>query len=109
MNRAEIKAELLLNHLYPEMSEQWIAETRGTFYRNYSEDAMAIEEDLQTVTLSRDGFLKLLPQGLIATDDELRGGNFAQKYEELKKKKMQLEEFFRPMDTFAFRRGLKVE
>ena len=109
MNRAEIKAELLLNHLYPEMSEQWIVEAKGTFYRNYSEDVMAIEENLQMVTLSRESFLKLLPQGLIAPDDELKGRNFEQKYEVLRKKKIQLEEFFRPRDTFSFRRALRVE
>ena len=43
-NIAEIKAEVLLNHLYPELADQWIVKNKGTFYRNYIEDAMRIDE-----------------------------------------------------------------
>ena len=28
-NIAEIKAEVLLNHLYPELTDRWIVEIRG--------------------------------------------------------------------------------
>ena len=98
-NITEIKAEVLLNHLYPELADQWIVKNKGTFYRNYSEDAMRIDEESGTVSLSRDGFLRLLPQGLITTDDELKGKDFHAKYEELKLRRSQLEELFRPFDS----------
>ena len=73
MDISEMKAEVLLNHLYPELAERWIVKNKGTFYRNYSEDVMRIDEEQGMVALSRDGFLRLLPQGLITTDDELKG------------------------------------
>ena len=108
-NIAEIKAEVLLNHLYPELADQWIVKNKGTFYRNYSEDAMRIDEESGTVSLSRNGFLRLLPQGLITTDDELKGKDFHAKYEELKLRRSQLEELFRPFDSWAFRKTVQVE
>lgn len=108
-NVAEIKAEVLLNHLYPELTDRWIVENKGTFYRNYSEDVMQIEEDVCKVALSRDGFLRLLPQGLITTDDELKGRGFQNKYENLKIRKSQLEELFRPVDTWRFRKSMREE
>lgn len=104
-----MRAEVLLHQLYPELSELWIAENEGTFYRNYREDAIQIDEETHRVKLSRNGFLRLLPQGLIASDDALKNGNFQQRYEELKKRKEELEELFRPIDSFAFRKQLKVE
>lgn len=108
-NIAEIKAEVLLNHLYPELADRWIVKNKGTFYRNYSEDVMQIEEDLCRVALSRDGFLRLLPQGLIATDNELKGKDFQSNYEKLKTRKSRLEELFRPFDSWKFRKGMREE
>lgn len=108
-NIAEIKAEVLLNHLYPELTDRWIVENRGTFYRNYSEDVMQIEEDICKVALSRDGFLRLLPQGLITTTDELKGKDFQSKYEKLKIRKNRLEELFRPIDSWKFRKSMREE
>ena len=52
---AEIKAEVLLNYLYPEMSSMWTARMEGTFYRNYNHDALTINVDEHDVTLARDG------------------------------------------------------
>ncbi len=108
-NIAEIKAEVLLNHLYPELTDRWIVENKGTFYRNYSEDVMQIEEDVCRVALSRDGFLRLLPQGLITTNDELKGKDFQSKYENLKIRKSRLEELFRPIDSWRFRKSMRAE
>lgn len=109
MDISEMKAEVLLNHLYPELAERWIVKNKGTFYRNYSEDVMRIDEEQGMVALSRDGFLRLLPQGLITTDDELKGKDFRSKYEELKSRKSRLEELFRPFDSWKFRNSLREE
>ena len=64
-NLSQIRAEVLLNYLYPEMEDQWIAINKGTFYRNYNQDALAIEEKESKAILARDGFLRLLPEGLL--------------------------------------------
>ena len=85
-NLYDISAEFLLNYLYPDLMNRWKVDCVGTFYRNYSEDILEIDEEKTTVLLARDSFLRLLPQGLIATDKALKGGNFELKYENLKKK-----------------------
>lgn len=105
----EIKAEVLLNYLYPDLSQEWVADYKGTFYRNYSEDAMRIDEQMRKVVLSRDGFLRLLPQGLISDENELRGKDFSTGYEALQQKKNELVEFFRPVDSFSFRNSVHME
>lgn len=106
---SEIKAEVLLDYLYPELKNLWIVEDRGTFYRNYSEDLLSIDEDLKVVELARDGFLNLLPSGLLSENDELKGRNFELKYEELKRRQSLLLDLFKPIDTFLFRKKLNIE
>lgn len=58
----EISAEMWLNLLYPEEAEKWIVKDKGTFYRNYTPDILSLDENTHEVSLSRDGFTKLLPQ-----------------------------------------------
>ena len=41
----EIKAELLLNNLYPEAGSQWSVQNEGIFYRNYNSDLLSIDEE----------------------------------------------------------------
>ena len=60
-NLSEIRAEVLLNHLYPEMEERWKVHHEGAFFRNYNGDSMSIDETTGEVRLSRDGFMRLLP------------------------------------------------
>jgi hypothetical protein len=84
---------VLLNHLYPEQSDSWIVTNKGTFYRNYSEDVLQLDAKLSQVSLSRDGLLRLLPQGLVSTKDELK----------------EAEELFVPFDSWRFRDSLRAE
>lgn len=101
---------MLLNHLYPEMEKEWIAEEKGTFYRNYNRDILAIYPEEKRVELSRDGFLKLLPQGLLSSEDDLRGKkDIAEKTKEVEQRIHQLNEAFLPIDSIHFRRLLKIE
>ena len=44
-NLYDISAEFLLNYLYPDRMDQWEVDCAGTFYRNYSEDILAIDEE----------------------------------------------------------------
>ena len=105
----EIGAEMLLNRLYPEMEDKWIARCEGTFYRNYMGDHISVYDDSDEVVLSRDGFISLLPDGLLSGEEDLRGGNFADKYKKLTQRMKLYKEAFLPIDTFAFRQRLHIE
>jgi len=95
INISEISAEVLLGYLYPELTGKWRPRHAGTFYRNYNNDVMALYPDEPTVVLSRDGFLQLLPKGLLngKTNEEMKV----------------MKEAFLPIDTFWFNNKLKVE
>lgn len=86
---------MLLNYLYPELTGQWMPRHAGTFYRNYNSDIMALYPDEPTVVLSRDGFLKLIPSGL------LQGEN--------KEQISLLRDAFLPIDAYWFNTKLQVE
>ena len=77
----DISAEFLPNYLYPESTDRWQVDCAGTFYRNYSPDVLSVDPEHRVVRLARDSFLRLLPQGVIAQDNALKGKNFEQKYE----------------------------
>lgn len=100
---------MLLNYLYPELENQWVAVCEGTFYRNYNNDTLSVDEKKAEVKLSRDGFLKLLPQGFLTENNELKGKDFTGKYEALEKRRQLLKEAFLPFDTIAFRKRLRIE
>ena len=108
-NISQIRAEVLLNYLYPEVEKKWIVQGKGTFYRNYNQDILALYEKEEKVILSRDGFLRLLPEGLLTRDDDLRGEDFTAKYEELEWRRELLNETFTPYDTYVFRKKLEIE
>ncbi len=105
----DISAEFLLNQFYPDWMDEWTVDCAGTFYRNYSPDLLAVDEETRTVRLARDSFLRLLPEGMIAKDNALRGENFKEKHERLLKRKEILRELFKPIDTLAFRFRLHAE
>lgn len=105
----EVSAELLLNLLYPALKDKWKVKDKGTFYRNYSHDILAIDTEEHEVSLSRDGFLRLLPPGMISNENELKGDNFEEKYAKLDQRKRTLQEAFVPFDSFIFRRRIHVE
>ncbi len=108
-NLSEISAEMLLTYLYPELEKKWVAYHDGTFYRNYSRDAMLVDEEQTNVMLARDGFLRLLPEGMLFTEDELKGKDFKGSYERMMMKRRLFNAAFLPLDTFNFRQRLKIE
>lgn len=105
----EIGAEMLLNLLYPELEEKWIAHHDGTFYRNYNQDVLSLSLEEGRVWLSRDSLLGLLPQGVLSGEEDLKKGDWSEKHKELERRIKILSEAFLPIDTFAFRRLLKAE
>lgn len=108
-NISEISAEMLLGYLYPELEDKWVARHEGTFYRNYNDDALSVDTERAEVSLARDGFIKLLPEGLINTEDELKGKEVKGRYASLKKRNHLLSEALLPVDTMNFRKKLKIE
>lgn len=117
-DRHEISAELLLNYLYPELEDKWLASQKGTFSRNYAPDVIDISPKEARVTLSRNGFLHHLPPLLLGAEDELkasdrfrnqRRNDFKQRYEQLHERIKTLSEAFLPIDSFMFRQKVKRE
>ncbi len=106
---SQINAEMLLNYLYPEMEEHWVARHAGTFYRNYNRDHMSVYNNTNEVVLARDGFLQLLPEGLVSSENELKGKNVIEKYKKLETRKKIFKEAFLPFDAFSFRTKLVIE
>lgn len=109
LNLSEISAETLLDYLYPDCEQQWVSRDKGAFYRNYNPDVLDIEPENHLVKLSRDGFLRILPQGMIVREDELRGDDVKERYDEIHQRVRLLEDAFLPFDTFYFRRSLVAE
>lgn len=105
----EINAEFLLTEMFPELDDKWVARHRGTFYRNYNQDAMNIYKDENLVEVARDGFLKLLPDAFLSDDDELKGKDKSEKRAMVKQRMHLLEEAFMPLDTIRFRTNLQLE
>lgn len=106
---SEIRAELLLNYLYPEAFNQWTAQNEGSFFRNYNSDLLTIDEDHKTVQTARDSFIKLLPQGLLTQETDLKGEDSAEKYKKLELRLRLLREVFKPFDTYRFRESTYLE
>ena len=106
---SEISAEMLLERLYPELTDEWRVSYAGTFYRNYSNDAMMVDQDSRQLTVARDGWLKLVPAGLLSDENELREGDFASRNEKMHERVALLKEQILPFDSFAFRRRLHLE
>lgn len=105
----EIGAEMLLNLLYPELEDRWTARHAGTFYRNYNRDVLSVNPEENSVELSRDSILRLLPEGLITREEDFRKGDIKEKHDELEEQRKLLSEAFLPIDSVAFRRNLKME
>ena len=94
-NLYQIRAEVLLNYLYPELESDWFALCKGTFYRNYNQDILWLDLDEKKVLLARDGFLRLLPEGLLTKDDDLMGEDVAEKFKQMEWRKELLNEIGR--------------
>lgn len=62
-----LKAEVVLDMLYPD-ADRHLARAKGSFYRNYSPDIIAIDPTTAEVELSRDGFLKSLPESYVSPE-----------------------------------------
>lgn len=108
-NIPDIRSEVLLNYLYPEKSKDWIVRGEGVFYRNYNSDLFEIDDETHEILLSRDGFLKLLPQGVLTEQTTIKGDTPIEKFNRTQRRMRLLKEAFLPIDTFHFQQSLKIE
>ncbi len=108
-NLSEISTEMLLNYFFPELEDEWVAFCDGTFFRNYNRDALEIDEEERYVMLSRDGFMKTLPERLLFLEDELKDKDFKSSYQRQEMNRRLFTAAFLPFDTFNFRQRLHIE
>lgn len=107
----EIAAEMLLEYLFPEAESKWKVSCKGSFYRNYNNDSLSYDSETYNVDLSRNGFLKLLPDSIYTDKNELREGkgSLKDRHEKMKWRESLLSEAFSPLDSIAFRQRLAIE
>lgn len=105
----EIRAEVILNYLYPESGSQWIVQNEGTFYRNYNSDLLRIDDARFEAETARDSFIKLLPQGLISLESDLKGEDRAERFKRQQRELRLLREAFKPIDSLRFRDSMMIE
>lgn len=108
-NIPEASAEMLLNYLYPEVGQKWIAHGEGSFYRNYNSDLLEYDDETLNVWTARDTFIRLLPEGVINDENDLKGEDVAEKYKQIRRRIQLLNEAFLPIDTNAFRQSMFIE
>ena len=108
-NLSEASAEMLINYLFPEMDEQWKVQNMGTFYRNYTRDLLTYDEETFEIQVARDGFIKLLPQGMLFNEQGPKKGQRKANIKRQTAKMRLMNDLFQPFDTFAFRRKLAIE
>lgn len=109
-NLSQISAEMMLNYFYPELAEKWVAHHAGAFYRNYSLDAPLVDAEAAEVVLARDGYMRMLPQGMLFDENELKDKRyFKTRFKQMEHRRRVFREAFLPFDTFAFRQRLAIE
>lgn len=105
----EISAEMLLGYLFPDDDNFWKVNYKGTFYRNYNDDCMTFDPETGVLELARDGFLKTLPDGLLAGNEPQNGRKEPVEKMDQKLTDTLVAEAFSPFDSFAFKDSLKLE
>lgn len=108
-NLSEARAEMLLHYLYPEMDDKWTVEHLGTFYRNFNRDLIVYDEETGEVQVARDSFTKLLPSGLLFSENSLKGKGQQSKINKLKDRQNMMHELFQPLDNVFFKRRMDIE
>lgn len=111
----DFKAEVIIP-LFHDLGTPLHVISKGSFYRNISEDILGMELSPQNLFselfLSRDGLYHLLPENLFFNENRLlglKGEAYKKALKEQQKEKERLEIFFQPFDTWYFELGLVAE
>ena len=108
-NLSEVNAEMLLHYLYPEMDDKWTVEHQGVFFRNFNSDLLGYDEETGEVQVARDSFTKLLPPGMLFSENALKGRGQKKKIGALNDRQSLLRDMFQPFDNISFHRRMGVE
>ncbi len=108
-NLSEVSAEMLLHYLYPDMDDKWTVEHQGTFFRNFNRDVLAYDEETGELQVARDSFIKLLPPGMLFSENSLEGKGQKKKIENQEERKRLLQDLFQPLDNLSFHRKMEIE
>lgn len=106
----KILAELLLSTYFPEVKE-WKAEYGSFFSRNYSGDLISVQQETNTVSLSRNGIYDILPEKMFFDVEELRNKEpreFALLISEIYEMEKNIKDYFLPFDTFFFNQSMRL-
>lgn len=107
----ELKAETVLSVLSPDV-KHWNVLHKGYFYRNYHPDLINLYTSQKYIETSRNGLMKVLPEGLFFDPQQLKLGdkdNFKEKKEKLDEIRKFYAVFFMPFDSELFDLSLRLE
>jgi len=105
---SDIRAEMFLNRIFPE-KRKWNTKFKGEFYRNYNNDLLTYDDENSTVGLTRDGFTKLLPQGVLTRELDAKEMKNSSNFKKLERKNELLREAFTPIDNYVFGNMMDIE
>lgn len=106
----KILAELLLSTYFPDVKE-WSAEYGSFFSRNYSGDLLSVHQQMNTVSVSRNGIYDILPEKMFFDVDELRfkePREFAALITEIYEMEKNIKDYFQPFDSYFFNQSMRL-
>lgn len=107
----ELKAETVLSVISPDV-KHWNVLHKGYFYHNYLPDLISVDTSSKSIETSRNGLMKILPEGLFFSPNELDTKDdvvFKKKKGILDYKKSFYTDLFKPFDSVLFDLSLHVE
>lgn len=107
----ELKAETVLSVISSDV-KHWDVLHKGYFYRNYHPDLINLSTSQRYIETSRNGLMKVMPEGLFFNPHQLKLGdkdNFKEKKEKLDEIRKFYEGFFIPFDSELFDLSLRIE
>ena len=108
---AELKAETVASVISPDV-KHWNVLHKGYFYRNYHTDLINLDTTNHSIETSRNGLMKILPEGLFFNPQQFNlknKDNFKETKEKLDKLQKFYAELFTPFDSELFDISLKIE
>jgi hypothetical protein len=113
----DLRVELIFNAILENKTEDFdiVIKPKGLFYRKFSKDKMnvladAIDNDIVTVDISRDGFYDVLPESISHNSrDRDMVENHTQEFKNRKREEKEARHFFNPLENELFRFRHNIE
>ena len=107
----DLKAETVVSVVSPDV-KHWKVLHKGYFYRNYHNDIINLDTINNYIETSRNGLMKILPEGLFFNPQQLKvdeKDDFKEKKKKLDEIRKFYSEFFIPFDSELFDISLRIE